>query len=158
MNNFLIYIIKSLAVLRFPNIWCMFLGWQTSHVHKCQPVRLWVGHIVDGGRTGGLTTLDPVQGPSTPTGSPWRSDLPDQGQASDTKELCSPLYTVGTTYRDHLQFSIYITLSYILAPNVEKCYEDYFLSRPIYTYPSTINLVYHYNQVLLSRNYFYNHK
>ena len=34
----------------------------TSHVKKCQPVRLWVGQIVDGGRTGGLTTLGPSPG------------------------------------------------------------------------------------------------
>ena len=59
-------------------------------------------------KTGGLTTLAPVQGPSTPTSSPWGSDLPDQGQASDTNELCSPLYTICSTFRDHLQFCIYI--------------------------------------------------
>ena len=85
------------------------IGKPTSHVKKCQPVRLQVGHIVCDGRTGGLTTLAPVQSPSTPTGSTWGSDLPDQGQASDTNELCTPLYTVGTTYRDHLQFSIHVT-------------------------------------------------
>ena len=34
---------------------------------------------------------------------------------------------------------------------------DYFLSRPIFSYPSTINLMYYYTKVLLSRNYFYNH-
>ena len=50
-----------------------------------------------------------VQGPSTLTASLWGNDLPDQGQASDTNELCSPLYTVGTTFRDCLQFWIYIT-------------------------------------------------
>ena len=33
------------------------IGQPTSHVQKCQPVRLWVGQIVGGGRTGGLTTL-----------------------------------------------------------------------------------------------------
>ena len=33
-----------------------------SNVHKCQPVILLVGHIVGGGRTGGLTTLGPSPG------------------------------------------------------------------------------------------------
>ena len=80
------------------------IGQPTSHVQKCQPVRPWVGHIAGRRRNGGPTTL----GPSTPTGSPWGSDLPDQGQASDTNELKSSLYTIGTTYRDCLQFCIYI--------------------------------------------------
>ena len=75
-----------------------------------------------------------------------------------TNELCSPLYTIYTTYRDHLQFCICITLSHILAPNVEKCYQDYFLSRPIYAYLSTISLVYYYTEELLSVNYFCHHK
>ena len=35
---------------------------------------------------------------------------------------------------------------------------DYVLSRPIYTYPSTINLMYYYTKVLLLRNYFYHQK
>ena len=52
----------------------------------------------------GPTTLGPVQGSSTPTGSPLGGDLPDQDQASDTNELCSPLYTFGTILRDCLQF------------------------------------------------------
>ena len=81
----------------------------TSHVQKCQLVRFWVSHIVSGGRTGAWPHRAPVQGPSTPTGSPWGSDLPDQGQASDTNELSSPLYTVCTTYRDCLHFCIYTT-------------------------------------------------
>ena len=80
--------------------------------------------------------------------------LPDQGQASDTNELCSPLYTIGITYRDCFQFCIYITSSHILAPNVEKSYQDNFLSRPIYVYASIINLAYYYTKVLLLRNYF----
>ena len=52
------------------------IGRPTSHVKKFQ--QLWVGQIVDGGRTEGPTTLGPSPGPSTPTGSPWGSDLPDQ--------------------------------------------------------------------------------
>ena len=39
--------------------------------------------------------------------SPLGSDLPDQGQASDTNELYSLLYTLGTTFSDCLQFCIY---------------------------------------------------
>ena len=89
---------------------------------------------------------------------PLGSDLPDQGQASDTNELCSILYTFGTTFRDHLQFYIYAASSHILAHTVEKCYTDYDISRPIYTYPSTINLMYHYSKVLLLWNYFYHQK
>ena len=34
----------------------------TSHVKTCQPVRLWVGHIVGSMRTGGPTTLGPSLG------------------------------------------------------------------------------------------------
>ena len=49
------------------------------------------------------------------------------------------------------------TYSYILAQNVEKCYRDYLLSRPIYSYPSNVNLMYYYTNVLLLRNYFSNH-
>ena len=74
----------------------------------------------------------------------------NQGQSSDTNELCSLLYTFGTMFRDHLQF--------ILACNVEKWYMDYVLSRPIYTHPSTINLMYYYTKVLLLRYYFYHQK
>ena len=33
-----------------------------------------------------------------------------------------------------------------------------FCPEQLYTYPSTINLVYYYTKVLLSRNYFYPHK
>ena len=38
---------------------------------------------------------------------PLGSDLPVQGQACDTNELYSLLYTFGTVFRDHLQFGIY---------------------------------------------------
>ena len=65
-------------------------------LQKYQPVRLWVGQMVAGGQ-------EAYQ---------WfhlGSDLPDQGQASETNDLCGLLYTVGPTFRDHLQFCIYIT-------------------------------------------------
>ena len=52
----------------------------------------------DGGRrTGSPTTLGPSPGSQHYHWFPLGSDLPDQGQASDTNELCSPLYTIGTT-------------------------------------------------------------
>ena len=89
---------------------------------------------------------------------PLGSDLPDQGQASDTNEHCNLLYSFGTTFRDCLQFCIYAALSHILACIVEKCYMDYVISRPIYTYPATINLMFYYSKVLLSQNYFYHQK
>ena len=120
----------------------------------------------------------PVQGPSTPTGSPWRvsyltkarqgpllrvpslplvslgSDLPGQGQASDRNELCRPLYTFGTIFHDSLHICIYATSSQILTCNVKKCNIDDFLCRPIYTYSYTINLTYYDTMVLITKNYF----
>ena len=63
----------------------------------------------DGGRTGSPTTLGPSPRSQHSHWLSFRSDLPDQGQASDTNELCSPLYTIVTTFWDHLQFCIYVT-------------------------------------------------
>ena len=71
----------------------------------------------------------------------------DQHQASDTNHLCSPSYTFGTTFSYCLQLCIYITSSYILPPNVCKCYKDYFDSRPIHSYPSTSSLLHYYTKV-----------
>ena len=85
------------------------------------------------GRLGAQPHWAPVQGPSTPTGSPWGvtyltkarqgplfqvlslplvslgNDLPDQGQASDRNELCRLLYTFGTTFSDSLHICIFAT-------------------------------------------------
>ena len=58
-------------------------------------------------------------------------------------------------FRDSLQLCIYMTSSHILAPNVWKCYQEYFQSRPIHSYPSMSSLVYYYTKVVLSRNYFH---
>ena len=132
-----------------------------------------------GGRwTGSLTTLGPSPGSSTPFGSLWGvtyftkarqgpllrvlhshwfplgSDLPGQGQASDRNELCSLLYTFGTIFSDSLHICIYAALSHILTCNVKKCYLDYVLSRPIYAYPYTINLMYSDTVFLITKNYF----
>ena len=49
-----------------------------------------IGEWLVKGELGTKPHWAPVQGTSTPTGSPWGSDLPDQDQASDTNELCSP--------------------------------------------------------------------
>ena len=85
---------------------------------------------------------------------PLGSDLPGQGQASDRNELCRLLYTFGTIFHDSLHICIYATSSHILTCNVKKCYTDYFLCRPIYTSPYTINLTYDDTMVLIMKNYF----
>ena len=59
------------------------------------------------GWTGGLTTLGPSLGSQHSDQFPLGSDLPDQGQASDRNELCSLLYTFGTTLSDGLHIYIY---------------------------------------------------
>ena len=63
-----------------------------------------------------------VQGPSTPTGSPWGVTYLTKARQVTQSELCSLLYTFGTMFRDHLQFCIYAASSHILACTVEKCY------------------------------------
>ena len=78
------------------------IGMPTRHVTKYQPVRLQVGQVVGGRRTGSLTTLGPSPGSQQSYWFPLGNDLPDQGQTSDTNQLCSPLYTIGSTFRDHL--------------------------------------------------------
>ena len=85
---------------------------------------------------------------------PLGSDLPGQGQASDRIELCRLLYKFGTIFHDSLHICIYATSSHILTCNVKKCYIDYFLCRPIYAYPYTINLMYYDTMVLITKNYF----
>ena len=85
---------------------------------------------------------------------PLGSDLPGQGQASDRNELCRLLYTFGTIFSDSLHICIYAASSHILTCNVKKCYTDCVLSRPIYTYPYTINLTFYDTMVLIMKNYF----
>ena len=58
---------------------------------KYQPVRLQVGQIVGGRRIGAQPHWASVQGPSTPTGSPWGSDLPDQGPGKWHKWALQPI-------------------------------------------------------------------
>ena len=85
---------------------------------------------------------------------PLGSDLPGQGKASNKNELCMLLYTLGTIFSDSLYICIYAASSHILTHNVKKCYTDYVLSRPIYTYPYTINLMYYDTMVLITKTYF----
>ena len=112
------------------------------------------GCIRDSWWTGSPTTLGPNLGSQHSHWFPLGSDPPGQGQASDRNELCRLLYTFGTIFSESLHFCIYAALSNILTHNVKKCYMDYVLSRPIYTYPYTINLMYYDTMVLITKNYF----
>ena len=85
---------------------------------------------------------------------PLGSDLPDKGQESDRNELGRLLYRFGTIFCDSFHICIYATSSHILTHNIKKCYMDYFLCRPIYTYPYTINLMYYNKLVVIMNNYF----
>ena len=58
-------------------------------------------------------------------------------------------------FTDSSWLCIYMTSPHILAPNVWKCYQDYFQSTPIHSYPSMSSLLYYCTKVLLSRNYFH---
>ena len=108
-----------------------------------------------GGRwTGGLTTLGTIPGSHHSHWFPLGSDLPSQCQASDRNELCRLLYTSGTIFSNSLHTCIYPPSSHILTGNVKKCYTDFVLSRPIYTYPYTINLTYYDTMVLITKKYF----
>ena len=112
------------------------------------------GCIGGGKWHGSLTTLGPSPGSQHSHWFPLGSDLPDQGQASDRNELCRLLYTFGTIFHDSLHICIYATSSHILTCNVKKFYTDYFLCRPIYISPYTINLMYYDTMVLITKNYF----
>ena len=85
------------------------IGQPTSQVTRYQPVRLWVGVICGGRRTRSSTTLGPSPGSQHSHWFPLWSDLPEQSHSSDTNELCSLLYTFGTTLNECLQFCIYAT-------------------------------------------------
>ena len=54
-----------------------------------------------------------------PPGFPWGNDLHDQGQESDTNELCSLLYTFWHYFQGPFAV-LYLSPNHILAPNVEK--------------------------------------
>ena len=110
---------------------------------------------IGGGKwTGSPTTLGPSPGSQQSHWLPLGSDLPGKGQASDRNELCRLLYTFGTIFCDSFHNCIYATSSHILTCNIKKCYMDYFLCRPIYAYPCTINLMYYDTLVVITNNYF----
>ena len=88
---------------------------------------------------------------------PWGSDLPGHGQASDRNKLYRLLYTFGTIFHDSFHICTYATSSHVLTCNIKKCYTDYFLCRPIYTYLYTIILMYYDTMVLIMKNYFSHH-
>ena len=114
-----------------------------------------VSGCIEGGKwTGSPTTLGPSPGSQHSHWFPLGSDLPDQGQASDRNEVCRLLYRFGTICCDSFHLCIYATSSHILTWNIKKCYMDYFLCRPIYTYPYTINLMYYDTLVVIMNNYF----
>ena len=110
--------------------------------------------VLGGKWTGSPTTLGPSPGSQHSHWFPWESDLPGQGQASDRNELCRLLYTFGTIFDDSFHIFICATSSHILTCNIKESYMDYFLCRPIYTYPYMINLMFYDTMVLITNNYF----
>ena len=95
----------------------------------------------------------PVQGPSPPTGSPW--GVTYLAKTKQVTEMSSAGYYINLELyfvTDCTFVSIHlITYSYM---QCKECYTDYFLCRPIYAYPYTINLTYYDRMVLLTKNYF----
>ena len=133
----------------------MGFGAPTGRVLGAIKGALGVSGVYWGGKWTGIpTTLGPSPGSQHSHWFPWGSDLPGQGQASDRNELCRLLYTFGTIFHDSFHICIYATSSHILICNIKKSYMDYFLCRPIYTYPYTINLTYYDTLVLITSNYF----
>ena len=122
--------------------------WEHQGCRECE------GCIGGGKWTWSLTTLGPSPGSQHFHWFPWGSDLPGQGQASDRNEVSRLLYRFGTIFCDSFHICIYTTSSHILTCNIKKCYMDYFLCRPIYTYPYTINLMYYDTLVVITNNYF----
>ena len=99
--------------------------------------------------TGSLTTL----GPSSPTGSP--GGVTYLAKAKQETEMSSAGYYIDLElYFDSFHICIYATSSHILTCNIQKCYMDYFLCRPIYAYPYTINLMYYNTLIVIMNNYF----
>ena len=123
-------------------------------IGACRGVMGVLGVHWDGRWTGNLTTLGPSPGSHHFNWFLLGSDLTGQGQASDRNELCRLLYTFGTIFWYSLHICIYATYSHIHTHNVKKCYKDYVLSKPIYAYPYTINLMYYGTMVLITKNYF----
>ena len=96
----------------------------------------------------------PVEGPITPTGFPW--GVTYLAKAKQVTEISSAGYYIHLELYlvTVLHICIYATSSHILTCNVKTCYMDYVLSRLIYAYPYTINLMYYDTMVLITKNYF----
>ena len=85
---------------------------------------------------------------------PLGSDLPAMAKQVTENGLCRLLYRFGTIFCNSFHICIYATSSHILMCNIQKCYMDYFLCRPIYAHPCTINLTYYDTLVVIMNNYF----
>ena len=85
--------------------------------------------------------------------TPPQKDISWINNREVTQITYAALYKHLALFIDCLQLCICMTSSHILAPNVYKCYQDYFQTRSIHSYPSTSSLVYYYAKVLLSTNY-----
>ena len=123
-------------------------SWDIGGVRECQ------GCVGVACGLGAQPHWAPVQGPSTPTGSPGGVTYLSKAKQVTEIELCRLLYTFGTMFCDSFHICIYATSSHILVLNIKKCYMDYFLCRPIYTYPYMINLMYYDTMVLIMNRYF----
>ena len=100
-----------------------------------------------GGGLGAQPHLAPVQGPSSPTGSPWGVNY--LTKARQVTEMSSAGCYI------HLALHLVMVCTFVYMPhNVKKCCMDYVLSRPIYGYPYTINLMYYDTMVLPAKSYF----
>ena len=105
-------------------------------------------------RLGAWPHWAPVQGPSSPTGSP--AGVTYLAKAKQVTEMSSAGYYIDLELYFVTVFNIciYTTPSHILTHNIQKCLMDYFLCRLIYTYPYTINLTYYDTLVVIMNNYF----
>ena len=83
----------------------------------------------------------PLQGPSTTTGSPW--GVTYLTKARQVTQMSSAAHHIPMELHSGTICSFVSMLpNHIFLHAIEKCYMDYVLSRPIYSYPSTTNLMY----------------
>ena len=111
-----------------------------------------VGGIWGGKWTGSLTTLG--LGPGSQHSNWFPLGVAYLAKAKQVTEMSS------AGYYTHLELYFMTVCTFVSMPshqhilthNVKKCYMDYFLCRPIYTYPYTINLTYYNTMVLIMKN------
>ena len=96
----------------------------------------------------------PVQGPSSPTGSP--GGVTYLAKAKQVREMSSAGY-----YIDLELYFVKVFTFVSMQPHhiflhaiFRNVIWDYFLCRPIYAYPYTINLMYYSTLVVIANNYF----